>query len=755
MEASWIARLIDRFRPPLGWLSLLLLLGALATLVLSVLEVGWVPNDRILIPALAGGFALGAALAHRSARPAAAWALLLAAGAVVAVVLAAELWPPPRVLGAGVAAVVDFWRIRAALFADRSAGWLAAVRGGGRSTETVVFALTLAGAGWFVAAFLAWSVYRLRRPFLGLGLAGAALAANTFYGQSGLYWAVFFFGLAVSAGTYISYLYREMAWERDGTDYSSEVRADLLIYTAGVSLGVMSLAMALPAINYRAIAEAFQRQENVVAAEQTLARAFAGVAQPRTDEGASGGGGMPRAFLLGDDPELADTVVMTATVAAEDNALDLSAFHWRSVSFDVYTGRGWRRSPEREEGIDSGRPIPLPDDFAAVEPARAIQQVNWTYDRRATRYTLGRPVRFSHDVTAMWRGADDLVGARGRNNAPGRYTVETALIPATAAGLRAARPQDAPPEIRARYTALPDTVTGRTRDLALQIAGDLPTGYDQARAIEQFLRQYPYSLDLPPVPPDVDIVDYFLFDLQTGFCDYYASAMVVMARSLGLPARLGVGFLQRPPDAAGVQTLRQIDAHSWAEIYFPGYGWVEFEPTAAAPAPTLAPAPAATGAPPATYTPGGAAVAIPPRAPQRERPWLPWSLGLAALAAAVVAWRLWGDRLRERLAAPPEPDDTRRAFARLQERAAALGRPPRTGQTPAEFVAELLAAPDFAEPEAARLRAPIEQLAALFAARQYGRAAPEPTAAEARAVWAGLGRGLRRLAWRRRWRRGR
>jgi transglutaminase-like putative cysteine protease len=93
------------------------------------------------------------------------------------------------------------------------------------------------------------------------------------------------------------------------------------------------------------------------------------------------------------------------------------------------------------------------------------------------------------------------------------------------------------------------------------------------------LRQYPYSLEVTGPPPNVDPVAYFLFELQAGYCDYYASAMVVMARSLGLPARMGVGYLAQPADEAGVQTIRQLHGHSWAEIYFAGVGWVEFEPT--------------------------------------------------------------------------------------------------------------------------------------------------------------------------------
>ena len=108
-----------------------------------------------------------------------------------------------------------------------------------------------------------------------------------------------------------------------------------------------------------------------------------------------------------------------------------------------------------------------------------------------------------------------------------------------------------------------------------------PTPYDRARAIEQYLRTFPYTLQLPPPPLDRDVVDYFLFDLQKGYCDYYASAMVVLARAAGLPARLVVGYAPGTFDAQrALYVVTAADAHSWAEVYFPGIGWIEFEPTA-------------------------------------------------------------------------------------------------------------------------------------------------------------------------------
>jgi hypothetical protein len=170
------------------------------------------------------------------------------------------------------------------------------------------------------------------------------------------------------------------------------------------------------------------------------------------------------------------------------------------------------------------------------------------------------------------------------------------MVQATSDELRQAPLEAVPASLKARYTQLPDSVPVRVHQLAHDVAGAKglgegpeinPAPFDQAKSIERFLRQYPYSLDVDLPPEGADPVDYFLFDLQSGYCDYYASAMVVMARSVGLPARLGVGYLRQPEDESGYQTVTEKNAHSWAEIYFAGFGWAEFEPTAAFPSDAL------------------------------------------------------------------------------------------------------------------------------------------------------------------------
>ena len=135
-----------------------------------------------------------------------------------------------------------------------------------------------------------------------------------------------------------------------------------------------------------------------------------------------------------------------------------------------------------------------------------------------------------------------------------------------------------------RYLGLPKVTPERVLALARDLTKNAATPYDRALAIETYLRKFPYTLDVEPPPSNRDVVDYFLFTSQMGYCDYYASAMVVMARAAGLPARIVVGYASGEYDASTAQyIIRMKDAHTWAEIYFPGIGWVEFEPTASQP----------------------------------------------------------------------------------------------------------------------------------------------------------------------------
>jgi hypothetical protein len=127
-------------------------------------------------------------------------------------------------------------------------------------------------------------------------------------------------------------------------------------------------------------------------------------------------------------------------------------------------------------------------------------------------------------------------------------------------------------------------VQGQIQDLALRVTAGATTPYDKAAAIESYLRtNFEYTLAPPPPPagPESDAMEFFLFNSKKGYCEYFASAMGDMLRSLGIPARLVSGYGPGTFDErSGRWVVHESDAHVWVEVYFPGYGWQVFEPTA-------------------------------------------------------------------------------------------------------------------------------------------------------------------------------
>ena len=138
-------------------------------------------------------------------------------------------------------------------------------------------------------------------------------------------------------------------------------------------------------------------------------------------------------------------------------------------------------------------------------------------------------------------------------------------------------------QVYEKYLQLPELLPQRVKDLSASLTASADNNFDKAKAIEKYLAaNYSYNLDVPPVPRDRDFVDYFLFDQTEGYCTYFASAMTILARCAGLPARYVEGYML-PPDPVedynNMYIVTNMQAHAWVEIYFEGYGWLPFEPT--------------------------------------------------------------------------------------------------------------------------------------------------------------------------------
>lgn len=203
--------------------------------------------------------------------------------------------------------------------------------------------------------------------------------------------------------------------------------------------------------------------------------------------------------------------------------------------------------------------------------------INLTYELQGDR-------TFEVHARGLFPQYDDITAVYSQNpiERGAQYSLVAQVSTASEQGLRTA-PTDYPDWVRQRYLQLPAHQPARIADLARQVVTEAgaTNPYDKAKAIESYLRaNYKYDTHVTRPPPGTDYVDYFLFENKTGFCEYYSTAMVVMLRTLGIASREATGFAPGEQDKnSGEYVVRESSSHAWPEVYFPEYGWIEFEPT--------------------------------------------------------------------------------------------------------------------------------------------------------------------------------
>jgi len=455
--------------------------------------------------------------------------------------------------------------------------------------RNMVWALIL----WLCAAWMGWFAEK-QNAVVALLPAMALLAAVTSYSErriDSLWMMVLLLLLLMGVWNYRNHT---LQWLKRRIDFSDSIRIDNGLAVLFLTIAIGTFAFITPSISWRDILDTVRelRDENEVAE-------MLGIQQPR----GSGGAGsvqepsLPRDHLLSGGNANSEQVVMTIRtgelppVSNPSMTVNTPRYYWRSAVYDQYVGAGWVTGMVSRQTVPANMPL-IPGllsgyrlvhlDVRMAEPEGRLfwSGVLFSTDIPFTaEWRIRPPSDLFADQSALLQA--DLFAAS--TNAE-TYQAETYIPVPTVNDLRAAG-ADYPEEIRERYLPLPRSVPERVHDLARQITDGLVNPYERAKAIEVYLRaNYPYDLEVPAPPEGRDVADYFLFDLKKGYCDYYATAMVVLARSSGLPARFVSGYSPGAYDAPNAQYIvRELNAHSWAEVYFPDIGWVEFEPTASLP----------------------------------------------------------------------------------------------------------------------------------------------------------------------------
>ncbi len=475
----------------------------------------------------------------------------------------------------------------------RSVAWLQVLGGEGIAQDNLIFVLFLSVLFWFLGHNTAWHVFRVDRVWRAVIPPGLVILVNEFYDpgetQVGPYLAIYaVFALLLVVRSAIDN--QEWEWYLRRIAFPPELRSQFMRWGAVLAVVLVGVAWALPSgANSDGLnrIQEFLNSDPLSKVNQLLNRLFASLDTEGLVTADYYGGNslqLSGAIQLGDRP----VMLVRAPSLAEQG----TRYYWRSRTFSYYEGGRWTPTASVRLTVPEAG-FTIQDRQAAQAMRRMVeQQVTVVIEASRLVYSAPQPSVLNLPVAIDMSYVDDARQIMDvsvirplevlRNG--DTYTVVSSVSVADAPSLRNAGTVY-PAWVLDTYLQLGASVTTRTRELAFSIVTEANalTPYDQAKAIERWLRaNIVYDETITAPPPGVDPVDWVLFDGQRGYCNYYASAMVVLLRAIGIPARVAAGFSQGEWSAATQQFLvRERDAHTWVEVYFPGYGWVEFEPTAA------------------------------------------------------------------------------------------------------------------------------------------------------------------------------
>ena len=545
------------------WLTLAPALIVYLAIAIAIQQADWVRDFPSLAPTVIGGLVLGllaarARVSHFLVQP-----LALLFGLMLLTLTA-------RPYGDG-ATIVD----RVEDIVARMNEWVLVVREDDVSNDNMPFVLLVHTLGVLISYLAAWAVFRWRNAWIAVAPAAVGLLviiATTSGRPSGA-----FLMFSVGALLLISRLHLQRSfvrWDRSQVEYPEWLSLQAAQIALVVTVAMVVIAWQVPLGKQAdAIDTAIEYVTDPIEdAIEPLNRVFTDLA---------GGGGnfhkFGRTLPIRGDVSLGSRVLFTA----RGESLGLV----RGTSYDEYTGSGWRSSDREEEDVNAGDPTSA-DIQARAYRDRIVTTLDIeVFDDEETLFSVGTPLGTNIDSTVdlpeSFPGDIERIRSQEDLQEGDRYRVAGSVSIAAPDQLRADG-VNYPQWVKDRYLQLPDDLPDRVYDEAARVTEGVTNPFDLAVAIQAYIREFEVDMSVRSAPSRQDAVDFFLFDLQRGYFDYFSTAMAVMLRTQGVPSRVAVGYVLDPEDletSTGVFSVRKNDAYSWVEVYFPTYGWVEFNPT--------------------------------------------------------------------------------------------------------------------------------------------------------------------------------
>jgi transglutaminase-like putative cysteine protease len=563
--SSWIETII---------LGLLVILVGTSSVSLTAAD--WTDSLKLVPTIGILGVLFSAWLARSRLHGAIAWVLLTLSGIVVVLFQVGRIFEP------GI-----LWRDKLLSIYDRILATVDVISRGEPNMDSLLFVLILAILYWFFGTVAAWRVFRNRGFWVAVLLPGIALLVNAYYYIGPVHldlYLAFYLLIALLLAMSVEHVNRQAVWNM----IRAQVPPNLLL-----RIGRAGFLSALVLILFAWATPALARTQQLSVIWDSLNDPFTEVGDWFSDlfaslqvseDDVSDFYGSELRLEGGSDPG----VSLVMEVHPDGVPSRLGRFYWRAQIYDEYLSGMWKATlgENRSFNPNDGN-LPLPE-YAAREDF----EVTFTPATAVLRqiYLPSQPVwvdRVSQVRLVEMDGEPvDVLTVSVRGIVFRSEGYETRASVAVPTGLLLSQAGENYPDwVTDNFLQLPRGITERTIDLAAELTEGLDSPYRKAVAITAWLRSaFTYSRTTEPPPAFRDPVEWFLFEYGIGFCNYYASAEVVMLRSLGIPARLATGYARGTLDVtSGVYSVNSRDAHAWPEVFFPGYGWVEFEPTPSQP----------------------------------------------------------------------------------------------------------------------------------------------------------------------------
>lgn len=564
-----------------------LLLGLLYLLLAISLDLaGWVAGMGLLVPVVLGAMVLGTLMAYSRFDGFFMLSHSLATGLTWVFYLMTRTVADERRVAVFIEHGVPALQARAYFLLERWLEWVQAALNDNASNDNYIFILEISFLVWWLTYLGAWTVFRHGYVWRGVVMAAVALLVNTYYAPKPVTgFLVTFCIVALLLLAWTNLVTNRQRWRALRISFSQDIGFDFMRTGVLYTLTIIAFAFIAPSLGrnpwfHNMLSPVNQRWEETT---QEFNRLYEGL--NRQERLVATGFG--RTLNLGGARNVTDRAIFQV----QSN----TGRYWRAVTFDEFTGRRWVNSAPIEMEFEADVEIP----HIPWEQRRALTQtitllastggvVLAAPDVQSSSIAIVgsfMPVLDEEDETpATPDAADELTYIRSREllDVGESYTVVSNLADITERSLREAS-VEYPLVVRTLYLQLPEDFSPRIAALAEEVGGsqDDPV-YDRVKRVERFLRGYEYDDAIEAPTEEQDPLEYFLFELQRGYCDYYASSMAIMLRSLGIPARTVSGYAEGLYDEESATfVITERDAHTWVEVYFPGYGWIEFEPTAA------------------------------------------------------------------------------------------------------------------------------------------------------------------------------